>query len=90
MRTSGIERGTLSAFEDFLCALVRGSFDVTEVLKDNGVICICQVMKNSVQLKLKLILCLFQQHQLKDLSTSIAQSDVARKKKFSAEEKDKK
>jgi len=72
VRTSGIERGTLSAFEDFLCALVRGSFDVTEVLKDNGVICICQ------------------QHQLKDLSTSIAQSDVARKKKFSAEEKDKK
>jgi len=72
VRTSGIERGTLSAFEDFLCALVRGSFDVTEVLKDNGVICICQ------------------QHQLKDLSTSIAQSDVARKKKISVEEKDKK
>ena len=43
MKTTGIERGTLSAFEDFLCALIRGSFDVTDVLKDNGVISVCQV-----------------------------------------------
>ena len=46
MKTSGIERGTLSAFEDFLCALIRGSFDVTDVLKDNGVISVCQVWLN--------------------------------------------
>merc|ERR1712045_797852 len=70
VRTSGIERGTLSAFEDFLCALIRGSFDVTDVLKDNGVISVCQ------------------QHQLKDLSTAIAQSDVARRKKISTEKKE--
>ena len=31
---------------------------------------------------------LFQQHQLKDLSTAIAQSDVARRKKLSTEKKD--
>ena len=43
VKTTGIERGTLSAFEDFLCALIRGSFDVTDVLKDNGVIIVCQV-----------------------------------------------
>ena len=43
VKTTGIERGTLSAFEDFLCALIRGSFDVTDVLKDNGVISVCQV-----------------------------------------------
>ena len=43
VRTTGIERGTLSAFEDFLCALIRGSTDVNEVLKDNGVIIVCQV-----------------------------------------------
>jgi len=42
VRTSGVERGTLSAFEDFLCALVKGSTDVNEVLKDNGVVQICQ------------------------------------------------
>jgi len=42
VRTSGVERGTLSAFEDFLCALVKGSQDVNEVLKDNGVVQICQ------------------------------------------------
>ena len=30
----------------------------------------------------------FQQHQLKDLSTAIAQSDVARRKKISTEKKD--
>jgi len=42
VRTSGVERGTLSAFEDFLCALVKGSQDVSEVLKDNGVVQICQ------------------------------------------------
>ena len=30
----------------------------------------------------------FQQHQLKDLSTAIAQSDVARRKKLSTEKKD--
>jgi len=70
VKTTGIERGTLSAFEDFLCALIRGSFDVTDVLKDNGVISVCQ------------------QHQLKDLSTAIAQSDVARRKKLSTEKKD--
>merc|ERR1712073_163614 len=70
VKTTGIERGTLSAFEDFLCALIRGSFDVTDVLKDNGVISVCQ------------------QHQLKDLSTAIAQSDVARRKKISTEKKD--
>ena len=45
VRTTGIERGTLSAFEDFLCALLRGSLDVNEVLKDNGVISICQVCR---------------------------------------------
>ena len=70
VKTTGIERGTLSAFEDFLCALIRGSFDVTDVLKDNGVISVCQ------------------QHQLKDLSTAIAQSDVARRKKISTEKKE--
>jgi len=70
VRTTGIERGTLSAFEDFLCALVRGSADVNEVLKDNGVITVCQ------------------NHQLKDLATAIAQSDVARKKKISIEKKE--
>ena len=35
-----------------------------------------------------LIKWLFQQHQLKDLSTAIAQSDVARRKKISTEKKD--
>merc|ERR1711976_936282 len=70
VRTTGIERGTLSAFEDFLSAIVRGSADVNEVLKDNGVIAVCQ------------------NHQLKDLATAIAQSDVARKKKLSTEKKE--
>merc|ERR1712142_358016 len=70
VRTTGIERGTLSAFEDFLCALIRGSTDVNEVLKDNGVIVVCQ------------------NHQLKELATAIAQSDVARKKKISIEKKE--
>ena len=43
VKTTGIEKGTLAAFEDFLCALIRGSYDVTDVLKDNGVISVCQV-----------------------------------------------
>ena len=43
---------------------------MTDVLKDNGVISVCQ------------------QHQLKDLSTAIAQSDVARRKKISTEKKE--
>ena len=51
VKTTGIEKGTLAAFEDFLCALIRGSYDVTDVLKDNGVISVCQVnrrmMKNN-------------------------------------------
>jgi len=42
VRTSRVERGTLQAFEDFLCALVRGSNDVTEILKDSGVILVCK------------------------------------------------
>jgi len=42
VRTSRVERGTLQAFEDFLCALVKGSGDVTEILKDAGVIIVCQ------------------------------------------------
>ena len=33
---------------------------------------------------------IFQQHQLKDLSTAIAQSDVARRKKLSTDKKDEK
>jgi len=42
---SGIERGTLSAFEDFLSALVRGSPDVAAVLKENGISSVCQIHK---------------------------------------------
>ena len=87
VKTTGIERGTLSAFEDFLCALIRGSFDVTDVLKDNGVISVCQVCVLSRTYE-KSSYFSFQQHQLKDLSTAIAQSDVARRKKISTEKKD--
>ena len=88
MKTTGIERGTLSAFEDFLCALIRGSFDVTDVLKDNGVITVCQVFIKKEFSKNWLNLFPFKVHQLKDLSTAIAQSDVARRKKISTEKKD--
>jgi len=42
VRTSGIDRTTLSALEDFLCQLVRGSPDVNDILKENGVISVCQ------------------------------------------------
>ena len=43
VRPSRIERGTLSAFEDFLSALVRGNSEVAAVLKENGVMNVCQV-----------------------------------------------
>merc|ERR1711997_20410 len=42
VRTSGIDRTTLSALEDFLCQLVRGSPDVNDILKENEVISVCQ------------------------------------------------
>ena len=51
VKTTGIEKGTLAAFEDFLCALIRGSFDVTDVLKDNGVISVCQVQPMTLEPK---------------------------------------
>ena len=51
VKTTGIEKGTLAAFEDFLCALIRGSYDVTDVLKDNGVISVCQVNRGRVNKK---------------------------------------
>ena len=87
VKTTGIEKGTLAAFEDFLCALIRGSYDVTDVLKDNGVISVCQVNRRMRRKNLFTIQ-IFQQHQLKDLSTAIAQSDVARRKKLSTDKKD--
>ena len=87
VKTTGIEKGTLAAFEDFLCALIRGSYDVTDVLKDNGVISVCQVNRRMMR-KESLYNQIFQQHQLKDLSTAIAQSDVARRKKLSTDKKD--
>ena len=87
VKTTGIEKGTLAAFEDFLCALIRGSYDVTDVLKDNGVISVCQV--NRRRMKKNGFKCqILQQHQLKDLSTAIAQSDIARRKKLSTDKKD--
>ncbi|XP_023331282.1 neurochondrin homolog [Eurytemora carolleeae] len=45
VRPSRVERGTLSAFEDFLSALVRGNSEVAAVLKENGVINVCQLHK---------------------------------------------
>ena len=87
VKTTGIEKGTLAAFEDFLCALIRGSYDVTDVLKDNGVISVCQVNRGRVNKK-GFRCQMLQQHQLKDLSTAIAQSDVARRKKLSTDKKD--
>lgn len=77
----------MAAFEDFLCALIRGSYDVTDVLKDNGVISVCQVNRGRMN-KNGFECQIFQQHQLKDLSTAIAQSDVARRKKLSTDKKD--
>jgi hypothetical protein len=43
VRTSGIERGTLSAFEDLLSAMVRGSAGLVTLLKEDGIITVCQV-----------------------------------------------
>ena len=46
MRTTGIERGTLSAFEDFLSALVKGSPELVTLLKEDGILTVCQVVDN--------------------------------------------
>jgi len=43
--SSGIERGTLSAFEDFLSALIRGSPEVADKLNEMGISAVCQVHK---------------------------------------------
>ena len=71
MRTTGIERGTLSAFEDFLSALVKGSPELVTLLKTQARLLDVAVDKTAEP-------CLVKDIQWDHLGTTIIHIDLAR------------